>query len=38
MAEPSGNILIDNVNIKNVSLYKLRSVISIIPVRIILLL
>ena len=38
MAEPSGNILIDNVNIKNVSLYDLRSVISIIPVSIIILL
>ena len=32
MAEPSGKILIDNINIKNVSLHELRSVISIIPV------
>ena len=28
MAEPSGKILIDNINIKNVSLHELRSVIS----------
>jgi ABC-type multidrug transport system fused ATPase/permease subunit len=33
MAEPSGNILIDDVNIKDVSLHGLRSKISIIPVR-----
>ena len=36
MAEPSGKILIDNVNIKDVSLHELRSIISIIPVTIIL--
>jgi ABC-type multidrug transport system fused ATPase/permease subunit len=34
MAEPSGKILIDNVNIKDVSLHELRSIISIIPVSI----
>ena len=33
MAEPSGKILIDNVDIKQVSLHDLRSSISIIPVR-----
>jgi ATP-binding cassette subfamily C (CFTR/MRP) protein 4 len=36
MAEPSGKILIDNINIKDVSLHELRSIISIIPVSIIL--
>jgi len=37
MAEPSGNIFIDNINIKDIDLKELRSKISIIPVLFILL-
>ena len=32
MAEPDGTLLIDNVNIKEISLYNLRNKIAIIPV------
>jgi len=34
MAEPSGLIEIDDINIKKISLYDLREKLSIIPVRI----
>ncbi len=37
MAEPSGTIMIDDIDIKNISLHELRSKIAIIPVRIALL-